>query len=96
MSEHTPTPWRVEYDDNGFFFIDAPGRPSPYIAATGGEGMANAENAAFIVKAVNSHDALVDALKSCAAVCAGEVTSKSGLIDALEKARAALALAGEK
>lgn len=34
---------------------------------------------------------LRDALKACAAVCAGETTTKSGLITALEKARAALA-----
>jgi hypothetical protein len=33
---------------------------------------------------------LTKALKLCAAVCAGETTTKSGLIDALEKARAAL------
>jgi len=34
---------------------------------------------------------LVEALKLCAAVCAGETMHKSGLVRALEKARAALA-----
>lgn len=33
---------------------------------------------------------LLEALKLCAAVCAGETTTKAGLIHALEKARAAL------
>ena len=33
---------------------------------------------------------LLDALKACAGVCAGEVTTKSGLINALEKARAVM------
>jgi hypothetical protein len=49
------------------------------------------EDAAFIVKACNSHDELVAALKKCAAVCAGHDMSKSALVDALEAARAALA-----
>jgi hypothetical protein len=53
------------------------------------------EKAAFIVRACNSHDALVEALKLCAGVLAGADMSKSCLVDALEKARAALALAGE-
>jgi len=34
---------------------------------------------------------LLEALKACAAVCAGETTNKRGLISALEQARAALA-----
>lgn len=36
---------------------------------------------------------LLAALKKCAAVCAGEVTSKRELIEALETARAAMAKA---
>ena len=40
---------------------------------------------------------LLEALKKCASVCAGETMSKSGLISALESARAAIAKAtGEK
>lgn len=48
-----------------------------------------------IVKEHNSHDALVEALKLCAGVLSGSDMSKSCLIDALGKARAAIALAGE-
>ena len=36
---------------------------------------------------------LLEALKDCAAVCAGETMSKQGLVNALEKARAAIAKA---
>lgn len=39
------------------------------------------------------HQAIVElreALKKCAAVCAGETTTKNGLVDALEVARASL------
>lgn len=36
---------------------------------------------------------LLEALKQCAAVCAGETMSKSGLINALENARAAISKA---
>ncbi len=51
-------------------------------------------NAEFIVRACNSHDDLVKALKLCAAVCSGETMNKNGLIKALEAARSALAKAG--
>lgn len=50
-AEWTPGPWRSEYDDNGFFFVDAPNRPSPYVAATGGEGSENEANARLIAAA---------------------------------------------
>lgn len=36
---------------------------------------------------------VLEALKKCAAVCAGETMSKNGLIEALEAARAAIAKA---
>ena len=39
------------------------------------------------------YDELMEALKACAAVCAGETMSKSELVNALGKARAALARA---
>jgi hypothetical protein len=40
--------------------------------------------------AVRQRDELLKALKSCAAVCAGESTSKSSLVRALEMARTAM------
>lgn len=44
----TPAPWASEYDDNGFFYVGADDMPSPYIAATGGEGAADEANAKLI------------------------------------------------
>jgi hypothetical protein len=56
----------------------------------------NAEaNAHRIAHCWNSHAELLEALKLCAAVCAGETMHKRGLIDALEKARAAISKATE-
>lgn len=56
MTDATPRPWDTHYDDNGFFYIIADGAPSPYIAATGGEGETDKANAALIVRAVNNYD----------------------------------------
>lgn len=69
----TPTPWTASYDDNGFYVVDAPGRPSPYIVATGGEGDADKANAALIVKAVNGRAALRAALEGLANEVSGLV-----------------------
>ena len=68
--QHTPLPWRVNHDGSDACLIEGPRTPVPhhhvYVArAKGGPGrdeMAEA-NAAFIVKAVNSHDDLLEALK---------------------------------
>jgi len=64
MSEHTPTPWMVD-DDMIITQVDA--IPDDIICERTNEmpiKHSNWEaNAAFIVKAVNNHDALVKALK---------------------------------
>ena len=55
---HTPTPWRV--GDAGHTIFGPPnGKPSPETVAT----MKDRDNAALIVRAVNSHEALVEAIK---------------------------------
>ena len=51
---------------------------------------ANAKQAANI-RAIAATPELIRALKLCAAVCAGETVHKSGLVEALEAARAVLA-----
>lgn len=48
------------------------------------ESMANA-------RLIAAAPELLEALKACAAVCAGETMNKRGLVSALEQARAALA-----
>ena len=72
-TKHTPTPWRtrsgkeapddlIVFDKNGYSICDcAPGTPEMRWET----GIANA---AFIVLAVNSHAALVEALRSCARI----------------------------
>src|ERR1700690_482164 len=53
-SKMTPTPWSYQYDDNGFYVIEAKGMPSPYITATGNEADVDGFNAEAIVTAINS------------------------------------------
>jgi hypothetical protein len=64
MTEHTPTPWHVD----GLYVTNRePPAVRPSIADCGrSPRIGRAEqvaNAAFIVKAVNNHEALVDALE---------------------------------
>jgi len=76
MSEHTPTPWRVEDGTDLIWGACNPDDRSSYgMGYSIVEGKApgwkpykpsmeeREANAAFIVKAVNSHDALVEAIK---------------------------------
>ena len=73
MSEHTPTPWRADAPrkyagvtwDN---IIRSERRNDPVctVFVAGYMEREAAANAAFIVKAVNSHDALVKALQEIA------------------------------
>lgn len=73
MVEHTPTPWRVISGDD--YYIAADGYPREFIGRFKGDDMGDylafvgnrpkdfgEANAAFIVKAVNNYDALVEAL----------------------------------
>lgn len=84
----TPTPWHVgkKYPSDVY---------SKSETLIGGTLVARStiDDAAHIVKCVNCHDDLLEALKLCAAVCAGETMHKMGLIEALEQARAAIAKA---
>ena len=87
MSKHTPGPWIAQKDPNAIsvddWCIGIENAPIDYIA------ICSERNASLIASAPD----LLEALKSCAAVCAGEEMSKSGLIRALEQARAAIAKA---
>ena len=69
--KHTPTPWKYTGDEDGDFVIWGAGDKDNWIANVGGviqpvgsidpQEKANAE---FIVKAVNSHESLIQLLKS--------------------------------
>ena len=63
MTEHTPAPWKAEreFEDDTPTFIHKDGRAIADCAM--GYGVEDDANAAFIVKAVNSHEALVTALE---------------------------------
>jgi hypothetical protein len=56
----------------------------------------DSENAAFIVKAVNAHDKLVEALKRIVATGVHEVTYREIMSDPSHYVNAALAAAGEQ
>lgn len=87
MIEHSPTPWHVFKDDflivcfgEGDSICDcAPG--SPFISFAIAEA-----NAAFIVKAVNNHEALAKALEGIAEFCSAD-GSTLGAIDRLASIR---------
>lgn len=92
-AKHTPTPWRAQnYNPQrmhtGLFGSDD--KLITYFLITPSKA-----DEQFMLRACNSHSALVEALKACAGVLSGEGMSKSSLVDALEKTLAALALAGE-
>ncbi len=92
MAEHTPTPWASSkqwlYGPKGYVLPIASGFLE-FVTNPGGSGHDEAvANAALIVRAVNSHDALVDALEACHSV------TKAYAGDALlKRIAAALALA---
>jgi hypothetical protein len=91
---HTPGPWVAdcrdvnykggEWPENEFLQWEVVGPRVP-----SGRGEFFQADARLIAAAPE----LLAALKSCAAVCAGETLNKSALVNALEQARAAIAKA---
>ena len=89
-TKHTPTPWTYDQaESNGSFWIITDKETwVPRIAQVPNyDGMPNVANAAFIVKAVNNHDKLVEALRMCVDRMDGEYGFDGPEMDA---ARAAL------
>ena len=63
MNKHTPTPWIVQTDNKGFYWID-------HLLIDGGESVCNVgtslnakATAKFIICACNNHDELLEACK---------------------------------
>ncbi|MDD5534062.1 MAG: hypothetical protein PHC52_14820 [Syntrophales bacterium] len=104
MSEttHTPTPWRdyVQGDGTGVIIStvekDNYGRDREIIVRVPLSGQPSRENAAFIVRAVNAHDALVDALGTLVASLSWEEKRSGTTYHGYEMAKAALAKAEGK
>lgn len=99
MTEHTPTPWRVEDGTDLIWGACNPDDRSSYgMGYSIVEGKIpswkpykpdydeRAANAAFIVKAVNSHDMLVKVLEGIAEFCSTDAT-KLGAIERLTAIR---------
>lgn len=99
MSKHTPGPWYVGPDNRIwrrsplelYEYGGGVAGDSPIAAAFDGRAswvnkFPSEANARLIAAAPE----LLQALKKCAAVCAGETMNKNGLIEALEAARAAI------
>lgn len=98
MAKHTPTPWAVaegRYFPNSPTPVYGPGRLSEATKVCG----ATPEDAALIVRAVNSHDDLVAAMHSMLGVISylhetGDIRdSLRNDAQAIEEARSALAKA---
>ena len=91
-TKHTPGPWAYHNTPTPFIHVAAGGLPICQIYTSTAHGQSMGEqfaNARLIAAAPE----LLEALKACAAVCAGETMNKRGLISALEQARAAIAKA---
>mgnify|MGYP001590175097 CR=1 FL=1 len=110
MSEHTKTPWEVDrYDEQGFTIRTADVNNQRVICWNSQRCSLETEdeaNAAFIVRAVNAHEALMNLREAvrlllCALDSAQTYSARrevfsfgyGGLDNALSKANAALALA---
>lgn len=103
QAQHTPTPWKYDKESNRIY---AKGGADWIYTLDEGVALESDEqheaNAAFIVKACNSHGALVAALRSCRMqlrVFGKERMSEvlwNGHTASIQEADAALKLAGEE
>lgn len=104
-AKHTPGPWAVlpEEADKDYLRIRGTRISCRYKVANvhmlrlweSHDVLRDRENAESWANArlIAAAPELLEALKACAAVCAGETMNKRGLISALEQARAAIAKA---
>jgi hypothetical protein len=91
MNDHTQTPWRVFTNKDGTKLVGIGSQEGEGILDCGfgvwswndPEGIANAN---LVVKAVNSHEALVKALEGIAEFCSADAT-KLGAIERLTAIR---------
>ena len=105
MSEHTPIPWRWDGEDLWHFGVGYSDELDPhrYTGISIDRRLRSSpileKNMEFIVNAVNSHDALVKALKRVSDVQSlrhGNATNLHlAMIDVAKEVRAALEAAGE-
>jgi hypothetical protein len=98
MSNQTPTPWQVKDCENSNYTIEIVGTDNrgneELVCRPSGRKIRDA-NAAFIVRAVNSHNTLVKALQDARAFMADRMhqDGNCGVAILIKAADAALALA---
>lgn len=92
-AKHTPTPWIAKKADRALHARIGAKSIGNWVAVFKND--VTDEDLDFIVRAVNSHDALVEALKIANKFC-GSLTSDECPDSVHIPIRAALALAGEK
>ena len=98
MSEMKPTPGPWVMTEGKCIYINAKvdGKRRFILQRSTGKGYGinvEAEQVRADCRLIAAAPELLEALKACAAVCAGETMNKRGLISALEQARAAIAKA---
>lgn len=98
MNAHTPGPWTTKppcrEEQQYWWTIRAPGtKPQVVSFEVARLSSANTPELEHDAQLIAAAPDLLEALKLCAAVCAGETSYKRGLVEALEAARAALAKA---
>ena len=95
--QHTPTPWH-QVDNTGALVIDLNGNVMAHCAVQDELPMTERQaNAAFIVRAVNSHEELIEALKEVTEWLAASCTTSDGAqTEAIKQANSAIARAEGK
>ncbi|MGZ3349142.1 MAG: hypothetical protein ACXU89_09380 [Xanthobacteraceae bacterium] len=97
---HTPTPWFASSQPDGRFdILDGPNLNTATVLCTRFEYSERKDemhaNAAFIVRACNAHDKLVEALLTSERFLTSRSYDARQLAEAIAEIRAALAAAGE-
>lgn len=93
MAEHSPLPWKVDMTHRGDqIFVDADGEELGYLYTNDGADeptwLPVEANAAFIVRACNSHAALVEALTKALELLERNGIDRPDIRAALEEATA--------
>lgn len=98
MTPHTPTPWEAWPDgpENRLGYRIAQPGPNVVLARVDWKALNKEANAAFIIRAVNNHDALVEALRELLGGIEAEDNGNTGsLARAQQKAVNTLKVAKE-
>lgn len=98
QTQHTPTPWKLKTDDhldgtsiysNEIYITSLEGDDNPHQQKLGFRPVEEQKaNAAFIVRAVNSHEALLDALKTARERFVREGMTTANIDEAIKQAEA--------